>query len=103
MQVFVVRPGGAWRGQVHVGLDLWTRSGPVREDRVIFFDRPQGAASVTLSDGSVASHDREWQLGEPELFEEWTEGKKSYRRWRSLMVDVNRKVAVGAFYWLLVR
>ncbi|MCB9744860.1 MAG: hypothetical protein H6741_04030 [Alphaproteobacteria bacterium] len=103
MKVFVVRPGRAWRGQVDVGLDLWTRSGPVREDRVIFFDRPKAAEGVSLSDGSVSSSDWEWQLSAPELFEEWTEGSKSYRRWRALMVDPERKLAVGALYWLLVR
>lgn len=103
MEVFVVRPGGVWRGSVPVGLDLWTRSGPVRGDRVIFFDRPRPVKDLELTDGSVASHDREWALSKPELFEEWTEGRKSFKRWRALMVDTERKLAVGALFWLLGR
>ena len=41
LRCFVARPGSPFAGTVPISLGLWTPDGPIRGDRVVFFDRPQ--------------------------------------------------------------
>ncbi|HJN73325.1 MAG TPA: hypothetical protein QGF58_05260 [Myxococcota bacterium] len=101
--VWIVRDDG-WSGNVPIGLGLWTKEGPVREDRVIFFDRPLPFPVDNAPGRGLAARDgMEWELVEPDLEETWREGRKELLRHRIFLLDREEKRVVGAYYWLEIR
>lgn len=101
LRCFVARPGSPFAGTVPISLGLWTPDGPIRGDRVVFFDRPQAVDAPISVDGRVAWESRDFALTVPEVYERWRERDVELVRYRCLLVERGDEGrAVGAYYWL---
>ncbi|MCP4803975.1 MAG: hypothetical protein GY913_08925 [Proteobacteria bacterium] len=98
--VFVRRADGHAE-LVSIGLDLWDHAGPIRGDRVLFFDRPLPYAVREPRPEGFASRDgQEWLLVEPDVEETWREAGVDHIRRRLFLLDGEDGRLVGAYYWL---
>ena len=88
---------------VPIGLDLWDNAGPIRGDRVLFFDRPLPYPVREPYAEGIASRDgQEWLLVERDIEETWREQGKDHVRHRLFLLDGEDRRLVGAYYWLEV-
>lgn len=96
-----VRRDGQPGAAVAVALELWTSSGPVRGDCVVFFDRPIPFPERHPEEHGLASGDgHEWVLVEPGVEETWRFAGEERVRMRLFLLDSASRRVVGAYYWL---
>lgn len=86
---------------VPVGVALWVGEQPVLEDRVIFLDRPLPCTTrLGLANGRAYFEGNEWVVVADGVEETWQDEGRQWIRYRARLVDEQRYLIVGAYYWL---
>lgn len=96
----VIRERGRVRGLVPVGMDLWTRRGPVLDDRLLFHDRPRPHRGAGQVEGEVSGHGKYWVLQDACVDETWAGDGEVFRRFRAAVVDPDTGLSWGNLYWV---